>query len=315
MWARYDYAASSTLANVQADVIAVLTGTTDKTTLSAACVQASTSIISTVAAGWSVYDASAGTNRQVLRALCADGTTYKYVLLDFATSGQLRMEVYESWNSGTHTGTNRCALAASTTPTVNQTISLTSGGTLFLMASNRYMGILGWVGGLYGGTLPASNTDPMLVCERTRDNVWDTTANGVVPVVFCDSRAFNLGSAVSVTGSYCYAPRKKSSAGADATGLNANYYLTNLFGQCSIAESGIPRTIIRGYSTDLVTRVNYLMSVQACKADDGDLGGKLYGVYLTTNNFGSIADEVVNGSDTYFVMSANSSGRIVLPKF
>jgi len=56
--------------------------------------------------GWSVWDSSAATNARCYRAPTADTAQYKYIVLDFNTTNQLYIKVWEAWNTTTHSGTN-----------------------------------------------------------------------------------------------------------------------------------------------------------------------------------------------------------------
>jgi len=57
MYARYNYSAAATLVNIINDMVAILTGTTDKATLSAGCDQTNTFILNTYSnAGWTLHD-------------------------------------------------------------------------------------------------------------------------------------------------------------------------------------------------------------------------------------------------------------------
>lgn len=107
MYAVYTHDSSTTQANLVNDIILILTGTTNTASLSADCVTASSSITTTYAvAGWTLHDASAGSNLQVVKALQQDGVTYKYVGIQATSTTAFSIVVYESWNAGTHTGTN-----------------------------------------------------------------------------------------------------------------------------------------------------------------------------------------------------------------
>lgn len=60
MYAKYNYGALSTIANIHADICAILTGTTDKATLSANCDQVNTTISAAYnVAGWVTHDLTA----------------------------------------------------------------------------------------------------------------------------------------------------------------------------------------------------------------------------------------------------------------
>lgn len=60
MFTTYNYSASATLGNIIKDIADILTGTTDKTQLSAGCDQANTTILYDIAvAGWTMHDRAA----------------------------------------------------------------------------------------------------------------------------------------------------------------------------------------------------------------------------------------------------------------
>jgi hypothetical protein len=137
MYAVYNYKAGSTQAQVVSDIVLILTGTTNVASLSASCVQANTAITSSVAAGWSVYDAAAGTNMQVLRALDQGGSIFKYWGIQFSSTTAFICTVYESFNSGTHTGTNTCT-------TSNGAWDATNGGYFYIYATQKNIILLPW---------------------------------------------------------------------------------------------------------------------------------------------------------------------------
>lgn len=69
-------------------------------------------VLTTAPGGWTVHDASAGTNAKCYKALQKDGTSYTYMVLDWNTTistgvAGLCVRLYEDWNAGTHTGTNK----------------------------------------------------------------------------------------------------------------------------------------------------------------------------------------------------------------
>lgn len=120
MFAIYTTAGACSQAQFLSDMVALATGETNKANLSAGCNQAATSIFAGYqVAGWSVYDAAAGANAQTLRAQNQDGSTYKYATLNVLSAANFTFTLSESWNSGTHTGTNNCV-----TPNVAWAVSL-----------------------------------------------------------------------------------------------------------------------------------------------------------------------------------------------
>lgn len=82
-------------------------------------------VLTTAPGGWTVHDASAGTNAKCYKALQKDGTSYTYMVLDWNTTistgvAGLCVRLYEDWNAGTHAGTNK---AENTKDRNNATIS------------------------------------------------------------------------------------------------------------------------------------------------------------------------------------------------
>jgi hypothetical protein len=69
-------------------------------------------VLMTAPGGWTIHDAAAGTNAKCYKALQKDGTSYTYMVLDWNTTisagvAGLCVRLYEDWNAGTHTGTNK----------------------------------------------------------------------------------------------------------------------------------------------------------------------------------------------------------------
>jgi hypothetical protein len=105
--------------------------------------------------GWAVHDASA----RVYTTFCKDGVTPKYVqVFPYTGSGtHVYFRVYEQWNATTHVGTNEAAhhvtpaanaytstasvTAGALSSATNSTllaVNLVNGGSIVLLASNRY---------------------------------------------------------------------------------------------------------------------------------------------------------------------------------
>lgn len=69
-------------------------------------------VLTTAPGGWTVHDASAGTNAKCYKELQKDGTSYTYMVLDWNTTistgiAGLCIRLYETWNETTHAGTNK----------------------------------------------------------------------------------------------------------------------------------------------------------------------------------------------------------------
>lgn len=109
MYARYAYVQGALPANILSDVCALLTGTTDKALLSAACDQSITEIAFGInPATWVMHDNAATATGKVLKQTCADGVTIKYMHIAAANSNVFTIGGSETWNAATHTGTYGC---------------------------------------------------------------------------------------------------------------------------------------------------------------------------------------------------------------
>lgn len=312
MFAKYQYVAGASVANILADVVAILTGTTNKAMLSADCDQANTYILSTVAAGWTVFDASAGTNKQCISAPCAGGGPDKYVVLDFNTSGYVLSKLYETWNASTHTGTNVANLSdnASYSPTINAT----TGGILFLAATNRYLIVQGYISGIWSANGPA------IIVERERIDPWDTSAAGYPCGLFGSlSTAIDQYTTASTNNGF-HSPRCKG-ATSDVTGANACYDALTAIGMGSNAYNyASPVYMARDASFNSVHALLpiYLRAHGSYLGSMLHLGGKIQGdIYLTTRANGSGGDEITYNSSTFFIFKDGNSGniRLAIPKY
>lgn len=161
MFASYKYNAGATPANILSDLVALLTGETNTANLSASCDKANSSIFAAYdAAGWTLHDSAAATNRVVLSAPCVDGSTTKYVGLDTNTANTLKIGGAETWNAVAHTGTNIIGTADTTDCAfftgLNSSYYDTSiGGYLYIHSTVRGLIIVGKTSGAVGGACRA----------------------------------------------------------------------------------------------------------------------------------------------------------------
>ncbi|MBF0436441.1 MAG: hypothetical protein HQL77_13835 [Magnetococcales bacterium] len=173
MFAKYVYNGGATAANITIDIVKILTGETNLANLSAQCNTAKSYITSTIAAGWSVHDASAGTNAQCLKAATYDGLGYKYATI--SNDGTLLyMKVYGYWNAATHAGSYLSY--SSDISNYCQKVDLTNGGIVWIGSSARFIFML--------SHLPATNTwgsstgaSPMALLEYTKIMPWYDNAS------------------------------------------------------------------------------------------------------------------------------------------
>ncbi len=302
MYASYYYSAGSTAANILADVVAILTGETNKANLSANCDQTNTSISAAVTvAGWSVYDASAGTNAQCLRAAVADNASqYKYMVIDTNSAGYIMTKIYEDWNSTAHTGTN-LAYGSNTNGSVPR-VNVSLGGRIEIYANVRCCLMYSYQNNLWGN---ASYSHWSGVVERTRLSPWDTVANGYPPFMFIN----NLGSGA-------YEPRYVNITGADVTTSTASIWLGTSISHP--ANSFMPphpnTTVVIDADKNLGHAMYPLMS---SNMTNGHWGGKissLIDVYLTTHGYGATYDTLLCGTDEYIIWGVTNTTRLAIRK-
>ena len=302
MFSQYTYNAGSTLSNILSDIILILTGETNKNNLSSDCYLSGTTIWSDVAAGWTIHDAAAGTNAQCIKALCEDGVTYKYVVIDMNDSSYLMSKVYEGWDAVVHSGTNISYYSNSLDN--SQRYNLTNGGKMFIGASNRYCVFWSWTSGFGYGS---SSTSGAVGClERTRGSPWDTTANGYPPYVWWCTNGYI----------YTSAPRYKDSAG-DITGGTVAFKETTEFGNIAGDVGGCPST----KTWDANFNLQHWLHEIGLTYQGGlsfKVGKFLDSIYYTTRSYGSAEDVIVYNGNSYFLTTTSLASqymRILIPRF
>lgn len=216
MRAKYIYNAGASQGNVLSDLIAILTGTTDVNSLSAACNKTTSYITSVVAAGWTVHDASAGSYQQVIKAPHAkNGALQKYVLVNFVNTGYVNIVGYETWDATGHTGTNA---TGNTVASSYQPINLTTGGEISLWASARFIALASWLGGYWGDT---TNGGVTIAAEYTTSHPW---SGSTVP----DFAVSYVGSTIASSANQTFPVRAMDMDGIWRTGTNAAAKLQTL---------------------------------------------------------------------------------------
>lgn len=211
MYAKYEYNSGATQANILADLVAILTGTTDVNTLSASCNKAASTITSTVAAGWTVHDASAGSNKQVLKAPYVDnGSAYKYTEITVSAS-EIQLHVNETWNETAHTYTNKTGNTS-----YYQRWSSSNAGRVYIFSSARFMALVGEYSTSYG---ESSYSGMTVIVELSRNQPWNTVASGYPSVALVNTGEAHYGNAG------VYVPRAKNNMNIDVTGTSAKLFL------------------------------------------------------------------------------------------
>lgn len=210
MYAKYSYQTGLIQSNLLNDLTLILSGTTDKATLSANCNQVDTEIISTVPVGWTVYDANPGANKKIFRAQIADDVAqFKYVELDVSTAGQIKFFIYEAWNAVAHTGTNKSA-------NVSYYLRYDTAGTgqVYLWADARKILCYTTYGVSLGDNAYAGS---YVMAETSRIQPWDTVAAAYPKsVIIPGGQGYFSGTTRAIF--FC---RVKNRSNTDLTGASA----------------------------------------------------------------------------------------------
>lgn len=182
----------------QTTLINVITGsTTNVSTLSTAWDSSLSSIVTTVAPGWSVWDSNAGTafgnaTPQVIRAVVSDDPTkYKYVWvnssqLDSSTNGPHLNWIHgEGWNANTNVGTNMLTTIPTATSATKYWYSMPAQHTIATLTTTPLVVYISASANhlfLYSSSIAPVTTTTwnsyIFLSEYTRDDPWNTVSNG-----------------------------------------------------------------------------------------------------------------------------------------
>ena len=258
------YAMGTTVAQVSSEVTAVL-----------------------ALAGWDVYDAIAGTNAVCYRAPNKDGTTFKYVVLNYNTTGWLFLQVYESWNALTHVGTNQCSKGTDTSVGYQQVLNLSSDkGLIYIFANPRYvaLGIRQYSSAVFGNTVTCGVTGCF---EFGRENPDDTVAAGYP--IYC---FMNTGRAGENTGNP-YETLSLPRTRFGTSGGNLNGELSTIFGKTLYTSSVSLKTFLPN-SINLFSNKDWAISlyVQDGTAATPSVRGRMFGLKAFTQDRLSFLDKV-----------------------
>lgn len=254
--------------------------------------------ISWAVAGWSVFDASAGTNAVCIRAALAD-SGYKYVVLDVNTAGYLLLKTFESWNAGTHTGTNVANF--STDAAQSPRINITTGGYLYIGASARHIIMHCYQNSVWGNPQLGATG----VFEYARKNPADTVANGYPPFFF-----WNL----YVPSSRLFFTRVLLADGSDGVGATTVGFVATEFG--NIATQTLPTNSVP-LTSDKSLRyllANMLVWHSISAPFWGGEFSTYSEVYLAPYNVGNSLDERIYNGNTYVLFAVGSTFRFAVRK-
>ena len=316
--------ATITQQQVLNDIVGVLTGSITTTAgLSASFVSSSSTLISTIAPGWSLYDSTAGAvaftvQPVVIRSAWSDSASnYKNLFLTSPASGYLSINGYHTWNSGTHTGT---------LPTGNGvvgtwgTTTITANSYIMVNSSANHILITTFTNNIF------TQNNTMGLFEFTRDDPWNTVANGY-PSWFIVSDN-NGGSSLAY--SQIAIPKiYNTSNGTDITPLLGVAGGGPFIVPSTVSFSGNTPPNMCGFSAS--STLDFYYTSQGCDAtkattsfaqpfsirssssipfEGGSTAATQSSVYLFRNMWNG-GDTVVVNSTTYFVVKAGSRTLLV----
>lgn len=217
MYATLAHNPSSTVEQILADIVAVITGETDLNNLSSVAV-ASSELNTTTAAGWTLWDDVSATQKVVRQVVSDDPTKHKYLL--FKTSGNnVYMNTYRDWDNVAHTGNQWLSF--------QQDQGASQFNDRYIASASSEYGTVTCVSSSathYASQHLYNNEQslwyPVLVSEHTRDSAWDTVANGYVPVALSNGS----NSSPSTMDRYFCLPNGPIDAGTDWDNVNTTYY-------------------------------------------------------------------------------------------
>lgn len=276
--------------------------------------------------GWTVYDPNQDTltdNTTVMMALCADGTSPKYLAVRVADPF-VYMEVYETWSTATHSGTNMAH--NSDQDGYAQRLSLPTGGLIYMFASVRYAFIQSV---LSSNTIGASNGKGFCgIAEVSRDNSEEVPGDAPL-FVWLNSYLFLGHGGHADTTSYLYSWPRLPAALGNGTGADASRYThtSSIFG-CSINSTETYNFCPKASNPLSTSGHNFVTNINAMGYTPAFfIRGRFYGLKQLATNIGMNMDTISMRVDTelfysgngqnvrdHFVLSAGShNGRLALP--
>lgn len=232
---------------------------------------------------------------KTIKALNADGTSYKYANIDLS---QAVVQLRSAETIGADNIVNLCynsdAIAKS------QRLDLANGGIIYLAATARYLYLLSYLtSGATFGSSGAGNFSG--VQELSRDDPWNVAPYPTHVSVQSDI----------MTSTGAFAPYVKSAIGVNSYGASAVLTLQPNYAMAKqILNAAGLAPIHSAVDLRYSNTANFTYTL---------LGGlMLGGVKRTTDSFGVSTDETVIGSATYVVFSGgagNPSFRFLVPKF
>lgn len=303
--------------NLMADIVKVLTGTTDKTQLSSSLNQVGTSIISTVAGGWAMHDDVSAIKKVIKAPISDDPSKFKYVVFEVVSSAYILFEFYKSWNNVAHTGVRyRRYLDTVEQPVGAYNTANTAGyafsagqqsGNIFVSSSTNHIAIQGTY------NTGVSTIGMSLFSERTRMSPWDTVANGYDPIIYTATSSHGLSYTSQKSINSPVGPLS-SSSDYDFSSAHNNMGMMHLSTSVSATANApsytqqniaIPDTILNGAKASVIP----LISFGCHSMQYGHFGGEISSkcsIYLCPST-GQHNDLITVGGVNYRIWSGNGS--------
>jgi hypothetical protein len=274
MFAKYVTTAAPVQAQMIADIAALICGASIAS-LSASCDKVNSSLVSTIAPGWTLHDAP--NSGVVVTAPDVDGLTQKYVRLFAPSASTFDAMGYETWNAVAHTGTNATpGNPASFSFWANQV------NTIFIFATARS----------FYFTSPAAGVGSF---EFSRDAGY--LQGSSYP---CHAIATSASLTSAVSSGNVYVPRMKNLVAAgDRSGFAL--YAATLAPRYGTGNQGGPAGALYGADGTMHYEIRpmWLMS-------DGGVIGKLFDVIELARQSGAAFDTFSDGVDTFMLVPSSN---------
>jgi len=245
--------------------------------------------------GWEAFDKEAGTHMRVYRALNADASSYKYVMLDTNHASYFSIRVYESWDAETHSGTNEAEYGV--THTYSQRLSLEYSGYLYIFATARWLISQSRIN---DGSLGSTNGESWNGCiEIARDNKDEVA--GEFPIYGWvhghGAVGFHASSSYPTAFSVPRTP-------FDATGYNAHRPMTisTVAGLTWSSNARLYEMLPQGTNPLGANNNIFVLTPFAYETTQYNgtfnLRGRFYGMKFLSRNMGSFLDKISINCDT-----------------
>lgn len=278
MLAKYVCLATATMAQIQTDLVALACGASIDA-LSASCDKAASVILAnTEMTGWSLIDAAGPSTGKVMTAKDAANND-KIVNIAQYNANSLLSYSYDTYNVGTHTGTNQSGI-------YNNLISFTPGNaqTYYVYATQKNLLFMNNTGSSVIGSMEFTREAPFL-----SSNLYP--AHAIMGY-------WGYGTAVTI-------PRLKNMG---AVGDQLNLYNKAMI--TTINGNSFP-----GYyrdANDVVTHPAFEAYIAMSNEYNNLPLGKLYDTLLSSNSLGTFMDTVVIDEVTYFIVPNAQYARVLL---